>query len=81
MRMAEVSCSFPDASVERRQQLEKDEEFHKGVRRQESRRWRRGREAPRWEGQVPLRPKGRSGMWDHARDFRIPCLRAPRQMA
>lgn len=28
--MAEVSCSFPDASVERRQQLEKDEEFHKG---------------------------------------------------
>ena len=31
MRMAEVSCSFPDASVERRQQLEKDEEFHKGV--------------------------------------------------
>lgn len=31
LRMAEVSCSFPDASVERRQQLEKDEEFHKGV--------------------------------------------------
>lgn len=31
MRVAEVGCSLPDVSVERRQQLEKDEEFHKGV--------------------------------------------------
>ena len=29
--MAEVGCSFPDVLVERRQQLEKDEEVYKGV--------------------------------------------------
>lgn len=31
LRVAEVGCSLPDVSAERRQQLEKDEEFHKGV--------------------------------------------------
>ena len=31
MIVAEVGCSFPDVSVERRQQLEKDEEVYNGV--------------------------------------------------